>query len=43
MNKNIIKTEKDFYVEEYDYKYKLHPEARTEMELNIKQSKLFKK
>jgi len=41
MNKNIIKTEKDFYVE--DYKYRLHPEARTEMELNEKQNKLFKK
>jgi len=41
MNKSIIKTEKDFYVD--DYKYRLHPEARTEMELNSKQQNLFKK
>lgn len=42
MNKNVVKTEKGFYVEKDDHVDKLHPEARTELELNLKQKNLFK-
>jgi len=42
MNKNVVKTEKGFYVENDDYVNKLHPEARMELELNLKQKNLFK-
>ena len=34
MNKKVVKTEKGFYVEKDDHVNKLHPEARTELELN---------
>lgn len=42
MNKNVIKTEKGFYVENDDHIKKAHPDAKIEADLILKHKNLFK-